>query len=148
MGHNERHTKNLELLRDMLKTIPGTKGVSETELTAMRNGILVQVWGAIKPFIQLVSKMSTSLVDLGGSIIKRMADLERGVVHLKATKIDIGAITLASAGPPTPAAATPLARPTLAWALPSQTVSLPAMASVGTRDGNVTALSQRIILLK
>jgi hypothetical protein len=63
VGHNERHTENLELLRDLLKNIPGGNGVTDAELKASENNILSQVRAAIEPFIALVAKTSGPILE-------------------------------------------------------------------------------------
>jgi hypothetical protein len=89
VDHNERHTENLELLRDLLKNIPGADGVTESDLTGMRDAILVQVRAAIQPFIQLVQRTSSTKTDPGGLLMNRLLELERGVVELRTTKADV-----------------------------------------------------------
>jgi hypothetical protein len=81
VGHNEeRHTKNLELLQDLLKNIPGANGITDAELKASGNNILSQVRAAMEPFIALVTKTSSSRADPGGLLVKRLTNLKRGVV--------------------------------------------------------------------
>jgi hypothetical protein len=128
VGHNERHTENLELLRDLLKNIPGGNGVTDVELKESANNILSQVRGAIEPFIALVAKTSSSRADRGGLLVKRLTDLERGVVELRATKMDVG--TKQSAAAPTVGTTTGAA--SLAWALPIPSVPTIPVATPGT----------------
>jgi hypothetical protein len=98
--HNNRQTQNLELLQDILKKVQNTPvGVTKAELEGMRDNLLIQVRAAIEPFIKLVAKTSSSRSDRGGLLIKRLVDLERGVVNLRATKMDVGTTAPLGFGP-------------------------------------------------
>jgi hypothetical protein len=142
--HNERHTENLELLRDLLKTIPGGNGVTDAELKASANNIMAQVRAAIEPFIALVAKTSSSRADPGGLLVKRLADLERGVVELRATKMDIGTKSTGA----TPSVEIATGAPSLAWALPIPAVPATPGATTGPAGTQVAALAQRIVQLE
>jgi hypothetical protein len=145
--HNKRHTENLELLQDILKNAQNSMtGVSKAELLATRDNMLSQVRVAIDPFIKLVSKTSSSRDDPGGLLVKRLTDLERGVVDLRATKMDVGAafapgVTPNSALPPTSSSG-------LAWLLPPVASGSTPQASTGLGGGNVAALTQWIATLE
>jgi hypothetical protein len=68
--HNERHTENLALLHDILKKVQNTAvGVSQANLFAARDDVLLQVRGAIEPFIKSVAKTSASRDDPGGLLV-------------------------------------------------------------------------------
>jgi hypothetical protein len=147
--HNTKQTANLELLRDLVKAIPtrGTGGVTEAEMLAMRDGLVLQVRGAIEPFIALVSKTSSTRTDPGGLLIKRLTDLERSVVHLRATKVDVG-----TSGPPTAPSyvshAAHSATPSLSWALPVAP-STATPAALGAATGlNHSVLEQKVLGLE
>jgi hypothetical protein len=146
--HNERHTKKLELLQNILTKVQSTAvGVSKNDLLAMRGDLLRQVRDAMKPFIQLVAKTSSARSDPGGLLVKRLANLKRGVVELRATKMDVVTGRRTSV----PMAATPPTNtgPTLSWALQRPAVPIIAQASSGLGGGNVTTvLSQHIAMLE
>jgi hypothetical protein len=112
----------------------------------MRDDLLRQVRAAIEPFIKLVAQTSSSRSDPGGLLIKRLVELERGVLDLRATKMEVGTTAPLGFGPsPTEKANV---TPSLSWALPPSTRSNTPQASVGLADASVTALAQRIVLLE
>jgi hypothetical protein len=142
--HNERHTKNVELLRDLFKNIPRGSGITEAELKASTESILLQVRAAIEPFIALVATISSSRADPGGLLVKRLTDLERGVVQLRASKVDIGG-TLSTAAP---VASGATGAASLAWALPLPAATAAPATTFGAGVVNVSGLTQRITQLE
>jgi hypothetical protein len=142
--HNERHTENLELLHDLLKNIRRGNGITEADLKASTESILLQVRAAIKPFIALVAKTSSSRADPGGLLVKRLTDLERGVVQLRPQKMDIGS-TLPTAAPVASGATGPTS---LAWASPLPAATAAPATTLGAGVVNVSGMSQRIAQLE
>jgi hypothetical protein len=99
---------------------------------------------AIQPFIDFVAKTSSSRTDPGGLLVKRLTDLERRVVQLRTTKMDIsntGSVAALAAGIATGAAS-------LAWALPSPVGNTTLVASLGGAGTNVAVLAQQIAQLE
>jgi hypothetical protein len=145
--HNERHTENLELLQDILRNAQNSMtGVSKAELLATKDNILLQVRGAIEPFINFVSKTSSSRADPEGLLLKRLDELERGVVGLRASKMDVGATSAAGVTHDTTVLTT--ASSGLAWSLPPVASTITTQASTRLGGGHDTALTQRIASLE
>jgi hypothetical protein len=114
---NDRGSKltvGLEDLAALVQILKRNGGVTSTDLTESRNSVLNQVREAIQPFIKLVGRLSSSKEDPGGLLIKRVLDLERTVVELRATKADRTSSVKATSwqDPPGPTRA-----PSLSWSL-------------------------------
>jgi hypothetical protein len=105
---NDRSSKltiGLEDLAALVQILKRNGGITSTDLTESRNSVLNQVREAIQPFIKLVRRLSSSKEDPGGLLMKRVMDLERTVVKLRATKADTTSLgkTTSWKDPPAPA---------------------------------------------
>jgi hypothetical protein len=103
-------------------------GVTTAEVAQMKGDILTQVRGAIEPFIRLVGRLSASKEDPGGLIVRRVIDLEREVVELRASKADVGSRAVSTTTPTAPA--TTQVMGDLDWSLTGPTAT-------GTRWTNI-----------
>jgi hypothetical protein len=106
-------------------------GVTKADVTQMKGGILTQVRGAIEPFIQLlVGRLLVSKEDPGGLIVRRLIDLEREVVELRASKADVGSQAVSTTAPAAPTATQ--ATGNLDWSLTGPTTT---RTSTGSGSG-------------
>jgi hypothetical protein len=106
------------------------------DVEAARQDIILQVKGAIQPFIALVARLSDTKADPGGLIVKRVAHLEAQVVLLTAT-----------ANPPLAAAPAISSRVSLAWTIPSSTpppTTPPPQPTAGPEVGGMAQLQNTV----
>jgi hypothetical protein len=119
------------------------------DIDAARQDIILQVKGAIQPFIALVARLSDTKADPGGLIVKRVAQLEAQVVLLTATT-----------APPTMAAAPATSSGvSLAWTIPASTPppppptfpqpsAGPAAGAMAQLQNTVTGLERKVTALE
>jgi ABC-type transporter Mla subunit MlaD len=147
----QKNSANIKSLESQLTQVGMTSGATKQELADLQTDILSQVRTAIDPFIQLLGRVSTTKSDPGGLILNKVADLEREVVHLGASKVDIsGRNQGVPVAPPTPAVAS------LAWSLagpanaglPASGAASTPSGSTATVPGEVAALRHRVLALE
>jgi ABC-type transporter Mla subunit MlaD len=118
-NRSSKLTIGLEDLTALVQILKRNGGITSTDLTESRNSVLNQVREAIQPFIKLVRRLSSSKEDPGGLLMKRVMDLERTVVELRATKADTTCTSLGKTtswkDPPAPAST-----PSLSWSLSTE----------------------------
>jgi hypothetical protein len=133
-NRSSKLTISLEDLAALVQINKRNEGITSGDLMQSRDAILRQVREAIQPFIMLVGRLSSSKEDPGGLLIKRVIDLERTVVKLRASKADApsSAKTATWKEPPATTAA-----PSLSWSLatePSETHTGASGSNLGGQD--------------